>query len=172
MKNIALLTLVAGLALGACNRTAAPAGGGQPANAENPTVVAKAEETMMAATGDTIEVWKDANCGCCKDWITHMEKHGFTVISHDTPDMTPIKQKHGVGVDLISCHTGVIHGYVVEGHVPADLVRKMLGDKPKIAGLAVPGMPMGSPGMEGGSKDAYDIVAFSKDGTRAVFASR
>ncbi len=133
---------------------------------------AGAAATAVAATGDTIEVWKDANCGCCKSWVEHMEKHGFTVIAHDTPNLTPIKQKNGVGADLVSCHTGVIHGYAVEGHVPADLVRKMIDEKPAIAGLAVPGMPMGSPGMEGPTSQPYDVIAFTRDGKRTVYASR
>jgi hypothetical protein len=171
MKHAVLLILTAGLVMG-CDRAAAPAAGGQSAQSA-PTVVARAEETMQAATGDTIEVWKDPNCGCCKNWIEHMQKHGFTVVIHDTPDVTPVKQAHGVGADLVSCHTGLIHGYVIEGHVPADLVRKLIAEKPAIAGLAVPGMPMGSPGMEnGGMKDAYDVVAFKADGTRSVYASR
>jgi hypothetical protein len=134
--------------------------------------IAMAEPGATVASADTIEVWKDPNCGCCKSWVEHMQKHGFTVVIHDTPDLTPVKQKHGVGADLASCHTGIVHGYAVEGHVPADLVRKMLDEKPAITGLAVPGMPMGSPGMEGGMKQKYDIIAFTKDGERKVYASR
>jgi hypothetical protein len=149
---------------GAAQRTEAPT----VAVASAPADAADA----VAETGDTINVWKDANCGCCKSWIEHMRKHGFTVIAHDTPDLTPVKQQHGVGADLVSCHTGVIAGYTIEGHVPADLVRKMLTEKPKIAGLAVPGMPMGSPGMEGGMAEKYDVIAFTTDGGRTVYASR
>jgi hypothetical protein len=171
-------SLVALFAVLACSGAGSTgdATGGQAAKAAQVTQVAQAgqaeEETITPATGDTIEVWKDPNCGCCKSWIEHMRKHGFTVIAHDTPDMTPVKQAHGIGADLISCHTGMIHGYAIEGHVPADLVRKLITEKPKIAGLAVPGMPMGSPGMEGGMKDAYDVIAFTTDGQRSVYASR
>lgn len=175
MKPFTVLFLAACLPLAACDRAAAPSSaadaGGRASGASATTVAARTEETIPA-TGDTIEVWKDPNCGCCKNWIEHMRKHGFTVVIHDTPDVTPIKQAHGVGADLVSCHTGLIHGYVIEGHVPADLVRKLITEKPAIAGLAVPGMPMGSPGMEGASKDAYDVVAFSADGKRSVYASR
>jgi hypothetical protein len=155
---------------GAANDTASgsAAAPGDPQSAR----VAASDGTATAATADTIEVWKDPNCGCCKNWIEHMRKHGFTVIAHDTEDMTPVKQAHGIGADLVSCHTGMIHGYAIEGHVPADLVRKMLNEKPKIAGLAVPGMPMGSPGLEGGMKDKYDVIAFTSDGQRSVYASR
>jgi hypothetical protein len=138
------------------------------------TQVASAQmpSDAVTASADTIEVWKDPNCGCCKSWVEHMRKHGFTVIAHDTADMTPVKQRNKVGADLASCHTGVIRGYTIEGHVPADLVRKMLDEKPAIAGLAVPGMPMGSPGMEGGRADKYDVIAFTADGGRKVYASR
>ena len=135
-------------------------------------VAAASQPAGVTATGDTIEVWKDANCGCCKNWVEHMQKHGFTVIAHDTPNLTPVKQANGVGADIVSCHTGVIRGYTVEGHVPADLVRKMIDEKPAIAGLAVPGMPMGSPGMEGPASDSYDVIAFTRDGGRTVYASR
>ena len=134
------------------------------------TMVARAATTIAPA--DTIEVWKDPGCGCCKNWIEHMEENGFAVIAHDTRDMTPVKQKHDVGADLMSCHTGSIRGYAIEGHVPADLIRKMLDEKPGIRGLAVPGMPMGSPGMEGAVKQKYDVIAFTADGKRTVYASR
>jgi hypothetical protein len=127
--------------------------------------------TAVAAM-DTIDVWKDPNCGCCKNWVEHMRKHGFAVVIHDTPDMTPIKQARGVGADVASCHTAVVGDYTIEGHVPADLVRRLLTEKPRIAGLAVPGMPMGSPGMEGGMKERYDVIAFGTDGSRSVYATR
>lgn len=136
------------------------------------SVVPASGAVAIAETGDTITVWKDANCGCCKNWVEHMRKHGFTVIAHDTPDLTPVKQTRGVGADLASCHTALIAGYTIEGHVPADVVRKMLAEKPAITGLAVPGMPMGSPGMEGGTPDKYDVIAFKTDGSRSVYASR
>ena len=170
-RSLAVVLILGAMpVLGACSNEAGAADSAVDATAGT---VAKGAEVITPATGDTLEVWKDPNCGCCKSWIDHMTKHGFTVISHDTPDMTPVKQQHGVGADLASCHTATIRGYTVEGHVPADLVRRMITEKPKIAGLAVPGMPMGSPGMEmGGMKDAYDIIAFTKDGARSVYASR
>ncbi len=171
---LSLAVVVLALAPSACSKDAASQPGAAGSANGDVTQVAHAATTepVVSATGDTIEVWKDANCGCCKHWVEHMEKHGFTVVVHDTPNLTPVKQKYGVGADLASCHTGVVRGYTVEGHVPADLVRKMIDEKPKIAGLAVPGMPMGSPGMEGGMKENYDIISFTTDGGRKVYASR
>lgn len=120
----------------------------------------------------TIAVWKSPSCGCCKNWITHMEQNGFRVTVHDVANLEPIKRQHGVTASLASCHTGVINGYVIEGHVPADLVQRLLKERPRIAGLAVPGMPQGSPGMETGRKDAYDVIAWDARGRTSVFASR
>ena len=98
---------------------------------------------------------------------------GFTVNSSDLPDVTPVKDKHGVPAKLRSCHTAIVGGYVVEGHVPADVVKKLLRERPAgVVGIAVPGMPSGSPGMEGGRVDAYDVVTFDKNGETKVYASR
>lgn len=115
-------------------------------------------------------VYKDANCGCCKAWIEHLRKHGFKVTAHDTRDMNAVKQNFGVKADLQSCHTGIVNGYVVEGHVPAADIKRLLKERPKIAGLAVPGMPMGSPGMEGPTVEKYSVIAFDKAGGTKVFA--
>ncbi len=124
-----------------------------------------------AHAATTITVFKDANCGCCKSWIEHLRKHSFTVIARDTNDLGGIKRTGRVPERLVSCHTGFVNGYVVEGHVPAADIQRMLDEKPKIAGIAVPGMPVGSPGMEvGDRKDSYDVVAFNRDGTTRVFA--
>lgn len=117
-----------------------------------------------------VVVYKDPNCGCCKSWITHLRKHGFKVTSHDTRDMNAIKANAGVKSDLQSCHTAMVGGYVVEGHVPAADIQRLLKQRPKIAGLAVPGMPMGSPGMEGPTTEKYDVIAFEKTGRTKVFA--
>lgn len=125
----------------------------------------------VSAAAHTITVFKDPNCGCCKEWITHLRKHGFTVIARDTSDMGGIKATARVPRQLYSCHTGFVNGYVVEGHVPAADVQKMLRDKPKIAGIAVAGMPAGSPGMEvPGRVDRYVVMAYSRDGSTSVFA--
>ena len=119
-------------------------------------------------------VYKSATCGCCKKWVEHMEKSGYKVTAHDVPDVAVYKKRYGVPDALGSCHTAIVtSGYIVEGHVPADVIDKLVAQAPKdIIGLAVPGMPQGSPGMESGTKDKYDIVAFDKAGKTRVFASR
>jgi len=124
-------------------------------------------------TDDDVEIWKTPTCGCCHLWVEHMKASGFRPTIHDVPDTTPYRTKAGVPSSLASCHTAVVAGLALEGHVPADLVRKAIKEKAKIAGLAVPGMPMGSPGMEQGTrKDRYDVVAFTKDGKTTVYATR
>jgi hypothetical protein len=119
-------------------------------------------------------VYKSPTCGCCSKWIAHMQANGFVVKAVDVDDIDAVKREHGVPADATSCHTGIVNGYVVEGHVPADAVQKMLKDKPSIAGIAVPGMPMGSPGMEvpGGQKEAFNVVSFDKAGRIAVYQKR
>ena len=126
----------------------------------------------LAATGDsTVTVYKSPTCGCCRDWVQHMKDAGFTVVSVDTSDMNAVKHTHGVSGDIGSCHTALVGGYVLEGHVPAADVKRLLAERPAIVGLAVPGMPVGSPGMEGVYKQKYDVVAFDRTGGRSVFAS-
>ena len=114
-----------------------------------------------------LEVWKDPNCGCCKDWITYMEDNGFAVTVHDTGN-SAMRAKLGLPERLGSCHTALVGGYLVEGHVPPADVRKLLQQKPKALGIAVPGMPLGSPGMDGpeygGRKDPFDVLLVSKNG--------
>jgi hypothetical protein len=119
-------------------------------------------------------VYKSPTCGCCSKWVEHMQANGFDVKAINVDDIEKVKRDHGVPASAASCHTGIVNGYVVEGHVPADAVLKMLKDKPAIAGIAVPGMPMGSPGMEvpGGQKDAYTIVSFDKTGKTSVYQKR
>lgn len=119
----------------------------------------------------TITVYKDPNCGCCKSWIEHLIKHGYRVDAKDTSGMAEIKRSLGVPDDLTSCHTGVVAGYVIEGHVPAADIARLLKKKPKVVGLAVPGMPMGSPGMEGPRTDRYKVLSFDKAGKTKTFAS-
>jgi hypothetical protein len=109
-----------------------------------------------------VTVYKATWCKCCGAWVDHLEAEGFKVTVIERDDVTPDKERLGVPADLHSCHTGVIDGYVLEGHVPAAEVKRLLKDRPKAIGLAVPGMPIGSPGMEQGTeRDAYDVVLFS-----------
>ena len=119
-----------------------------------------------------VEVWKDASCGCCGDWIVHMQQNGFTVTAHDTGN-NAVRARLGLPAKLGSCHTALVGGYLVEGHVHADEVHRLLRDKPAALGLAVPGMPIGSPGMDGpvygGRRDAYDTLLVLRDGSTRVF---
>lgn len=119
-----------------------------------------------------IKVYKTPQCGCCKAWVGHLEEAGFKVEVVDMPDLSAVKTKYGVKPELQACHTAVVGNYTIEGHVPADLIVKMLNEKPAIAGLAVPGMPSGSPGMEGGMKESYDVLSFDKTGHTSVYAHR
>jgi hypothetical protein len=121
-----------------------------------------------------VVVYKSPTCGCCVNWIAHMKQSGFDVKSMDVEDIDKVKRTYGVPPSASSCHTALVDSYVVEGHVPADAVSRMLREKPKIAGLAVPGMPVGSPGMEmpGGRKDPFAIVAFEKNGTTTIYERR
>jgi hypothetical protein len=129
---------------------------------------------LASAAATPITVYKTPGCGCCKLWVEHLTKNGFAPKTHDLIDLSETKDTLGVPDALRSCHTAVIGRYVIEGHVPADLIRKIAADKPaNILGLAVPGMPAGSPGMEvPGRKDPYDVFAFSRDGKRSVYAKR
>lgn len=132
---------------------------------------------LMAGCGradarDTLVMYKTPSCACCEKWAQHLEVSGFTVKRENVNDLTPIKMQNGIGYEHSSCHTGVIGGYVVEGHVPADVIRQMLDERPDIRGLTVPGMPIGSPGMEGPNPQPYDILAIQHDGSTEVYASR
>jgi len=120
-----------------------------------------------------IEVYKSPTCGCCGKWVEHLRAHGFTVRATDTAAMDEVRAKYGVPRTLRSCHTALVAGYVIEGHVPAADVQRLLRERPAVAGLAVPGMPIGSPGMEapGGKTEPYDVIAFDKDGRSRAFAT-
>lgn len=142
-----------------------------------PVALALAALAGSAAAGPGIPpevtVYKTASCGCCVLWAEHLQREGFLVRSIDVVDLAPYKRKAGVPAPLGACHTAFVGGYVIEGHVPGDAVKRLLAEKPAIAGLVVPGMPIGSPGMEmGARKDPYEILALSKDGTTAVYERR
>ncbi|GIV61791.1 MAG: CopG family transcriptional regulator [Rhodothermaceae bacterium] len=122
------------------------------------------------ASSPKVVVYKSPTCGCCSKWVDHMRAQGFEVETHDVQDVTPIKQRFGVAPRLASCHTALVDGYVIEGHVPAAQVKQLLADRPDVRGLAVPGMPMGSPGMEGAYSEAYDVLTFDAQGRTTVFA--
>src|ERR1041384_774064 len=123
-----------------------------------------------ARPGPVVTVYKSASCGCCAKWVDHMRAAGFTVHVHDTEDLSEVMSSFGVPSQLGSCHTASVGGYVIEGHVPADLVKRLLAEHPAVAGLAAPGMVAGSPGMEQGRAQAYDVVAWDKQGRTSVYA--
>lgn len=131
-------------------------------------------QPVAKAWAPLIQVWKDPNCGCCKDWIAHMEKNGFRTQTLDTGN-SAMRQRLGMPQKFGSCHTALVGGYVLEGHVPAREVLRLLQEKPTALGLAVPRMPVGSPGMDGpeygGRKDPYDVLLVGKDGSSTVFQS-
>lgn len=133
-----------------------------------------ARHLVAAPAAKQATVYKSATCGCCKKWVEHMQKAGYAVTSHDVPDVNVYKKRYAVGEDLWSCHTAIVTGgYVVEGHVPADVIDKLVTEAPKdVIGLAVPGMPQGSPGMETGTTEKYDVLAFTKAGKTRVYAKR
>jgi hypothetical protein len=131
-------------------------------------------QSAPSKAGPLVQVWKDPNCGCCKDWMVYLEKNGFRTQTFDTGN-TAMRQRLGMPQKLGSCHTALVDGYVIEGHVPAREIQRLLKEKPQALGLSVPRMPLGSPGMDGpeygGRKDPYDVLLVAKDGSATVFQS-
>ncbi len=127
-----------------------------------------------AVTKPVVQIWKSPDCGCCKDWVAHLESNGFATQLHDTGN-NAARKRLGMPAELGSCHTGLVGGYVIEGHVPARDIQRLLKDRPAALGLAVPGMPVGSPGMDGPEygkrKDPYDVLLVQRSGTTAVYRS-
>ena len=140
------------------------------------TVLADSELGSTSSQDKVVTVWKTPNCGCCKDWVIHLREAGFQVVTNDVSDTAPIRQKFGLPAKFGSCHTAQVGGYVLEGHVPAQDVKRLLREKPVAIGLAVPDMPVGSPGMEMqgdmlGVRDAFDVVLVNPDGSSRIFQS-
>lgn len=145
-----------------------------PTLARRPLIVSCAALAMVRSThaaAPTLEVWKMRACGCCKGWAKHFEAAGFDTKVHEVDDVGAVRADAGVPADLGGCHTSKVAGYVVEGHVPVAAVQRLLVERPAILGLAVPGMPLGSPGMEIEDEPAepYDVIALAADGSRSVF---
>ena len=139
------------------------------------TAVAAGARSLLprqASAATTVTVYKSPSCGCCAKWVDHLRAAGFTVVVHDTDNLDEVKTDFAVPRQLASCHTAKVGTYVIEGHVPADLIAKALREHPAIAGLAVPGMVAGSPGMEGGAAQHYDVVAWTAGGQTSVYARR
>lgn len=139
--------------------------------AQGPNAQQGTQAAKQVAMTSEITVFRSPTCGCCGQWIEHMEAAGFTVKDNLTEDMTAIKEQYGVPASLASCHTTLVDGYVVEGHIPAEDVQRLLAEKPDVAGIAVPGMPIGSPGMESGDYiEPYTVFSFTESGETAAFA--
>lgn len=151
------------VAAAAVATAAVVAGGGEEADGSE----------AFAATGEgegEMVVYKAPGCVCCGRWVEHLRESGFRVRAVEAEDLAERKVEHGIGPRLASCHTAVIDGYVIEGHVPAEDVARLLRERPEVTGLAVPGMPVGSPGMEGPNPEPYRVLAFDEDGGVDVFA--
>ena len=138
----------------------------------SPAGTAALAPSLMAQSRPQVEVWKDPDCGCCKEWVSHLEASGFQVKVHDSGN-TQARSRLGVPDKLGSCHTAQVGGYAIEGHVPASNIHRLLKERPKAVGLAVPGMPVGSPGMDGpeygGRKDSYDVLLVLAGGNSRVY---
>ena len=161
MNRTACLSAALVLTLAACAEPADEA-----STAEAPAAMAQVADADLP----NVLVFKSPTCLCCNGWIEHMEAAGFTVDARDTRDVMSVKIDAGVPTAMSSCHTAIIDGYVVEGHVPPATVRRMLAERPEIAGIGVPGMPIGSPGMEGPNPQPYEVFSFDRQGGTAVYA--
>ena len=127
--------------------------------------------SLSALAAPTIDVHSDPNCGCCSAWVSHLEEAGFTVNHHRDGDLRSVKVANNVPAELASCHTAIVDGYVIEGHVPAADIKRLLEEQPNVIGLTVPGMPHGSPGMETGRVDDYAVLSWTRnDSTPAIFS--
>jgi hypothetical protein len=124
---------------------------------------------LAHAAGPVINIYKSEYCGCCVEWVKHLKANGFTVNSKNVENPSDYREKGGIPNALGSCHTGMVGGYAIEGHVPASEIKRLLKEKPAAKGLAVPAMPMGSPGMEGPRKDPYDVLLVQANGRTAVY---
>ena len=134
-------------------------------------VLGLAQAAWAAPTTPVIDVYKSPSCGCCNKWIDHLKSNGFTVRSHDTDNVAQHKIRLGVPAGYGACHTAEVNGYVIEGHVPAKEIARLLKDKPRARGLVVPAMPVGSPGMEaGGRKEPYEVFLVNRDGSTRTYA--
>lgn len=165
MRAIVLPSVL--LALTACGRPDAPAAGTADALGGR-----EAAATSLASTRalPPVLVYKTEGCGCCNAWVEHLRAAGFEVDARNVDDIASIKAGAGIDPSVSSCHTALVDGYVVEGHVPAEVIERLLAERPDIAGLAVPGMPVGSPGMEGDGAKPYEVLALDHQGRTSVYA--
>ena len=143
---------------------------GRPSSGDTMAAVNVSATPRRADSAIAVTVYKSPTCMCCNAWVDHLKENGFVVTAVDTTDVDAVKQRLGVAPQHAACHTATVGGYVVEGHVPAADIRRLLAEKPAITGLAVPGMPVGSPGMEGAYRQAYEVLAFTRGKGTNVFA--
>lgn len=143
-------------------------------SAERETIPPAANVATVDPSAPTITVYKTATCGCCKLWVDYLRENGYTVVAKDISDaeLASFNREHGVPGALESCHTALVNGYVLEGHVPVEDIKRLLAERPPIAGLALPGMVSGSPGMPGVTDAHYSIIAFDKRGGSKVYSSK
>jgi hypothetical protein len=163
-----VLIALAATAMIACGPTPDDA----PAASESAADAGSRQLALASSSDADFVVYKSPTCGCCNGWIDHLREAGYTVEAVDIPgyqDLQDRKRAEGVPGDLGSCHTATIEGYTIEGHVPAESIERLLRERPDIKGLAVPGMPIGSPGMPGRNPRPYDVIAFTEDGQTSVF---
>ncbi len=166
-------TVIAGFAAGGALLLLG-CGGGSPGNQSGQTEVQPSDGPGGAPQAAAMTIYRDPGCGCCEEWAERARDAGFKVAVIDNSDMPAVKRQHGVPEELDSCHTTLVGGYVVEGHVPLDAVKRLLKDRPAgIRGIAVAGMPRGAPGMEmpDGSKDPFEVMAFDAAGRISAFAA-
>jgi hypothetical protein len=162
MTMTRLLRLTAITLLAACSNVDAA-----PANGDGASMLTSQAPDQALPT---VVVYKTETCGCCNGWVEHLRAAGFTVDARNVRDIMSVKVDAGVPAPLVTCHTALVDGYVVEGHVPADQMKRMLAERPQIAGIGVAGMPTGSPGMEGPNPQPYQVMAFDHDGNMDVYA--
>lgn len=135
------------------------------------SVLALLAAASCAESKPEVTVYKSPSCKCCVKWMDHLEEEGFAVVARDVPDLRTVKRDQDVPPGLQACHTGLVGGYVIEGHVPAADIRRLLRERPAVRGIAVPGMPIGSPGMEGPGAEPYAVLSFDADGSTETFSS-
>lgn len=135
-------------------------------------MIAVAAQRLRAQQAQRVDVYKDPTCTCCGKWVMHLQREGFAATATDVRDITAIKVQHHVPSQLQSCHTALVAGYVIEGHVPASDIHRLLKERPMIVGLTVPGMITGSPGMEGPNGKPYDVLAFDAEGKTRVYSTQ
>ncbi len=167
MRSFIQLAAIAFLA--ACGNADAAPGGSAAEMMGSPAPATGTAGAVDQALPEVV-VYKTETCGCCNGWIEHLRAAGFEVDARDVRDLMSVKLDAGVPGPLVTCHTALVDGYVVEGHVPADQVKRMLAEQPEVAGIGVAGMPIGSPGMEGPNPQPYQVVAFDRDGAMSVYA--